>query len=63
LDLIGEGYELKAVFPDGKAEFGYLQKGPSMFRCVLSQFDVGINQLSEPTFLCTEMTKPYRRGQ
>ncbi|MGH7092401.1 MAG: hypothetical protein ACREFB_02560, partial [Stellaceae bacterium] len=37
LDLIEQGYELKSAFAEGKAEFGYLQKGASIFRCVLSQ--------------------------
>jgi hypothetical protein len=57
--LLSEGYELKAAFTNSyEQEIAYLQKGGSLFRCVIGGANLGL--LADNELLCAEFIDPYR---
>jgi len=57
--LLSEGYELKAAFANSyEQEIAYLQKGGSLFRCVIGGANLGL--LVDNELLCAEFIEPYR---
>lgn len=57
--LLAAGYEVKAAFVNShELEIAYLEKGGSLFRCVVSGGNLEL--LSENELLCSEFVEPYR---
>lgn len=57
--LLSEGYELKSAFTNSyEQEIAYLQKGSSLFRCLIGGANLGL--LADNELLCSEFIAPYR---
>ena len=57
--LLSEGYELKAAFTNSyEQEIAYLQKGSSLFRCLIGGANLGL--LADNELLCAEFVAPAR---
>ena len=57
--LLSEGYELKSAFTNTyEQEIAYLQKGPSLYRCVIGGASLGL--LAPNELLCSEFIEPHR---
>lgn len=55
--LLAEGYELKAAFANSyEQEIAYLQKGSSLFRCLIGGANLGL--LADNELLCSEFVAP-----
>lgn len=57
--LLSEGYALKSAFTDShEQEIAYLQKGSSLFRCLIGGANLGL--LTDNELLCSEFVEPRR---
>jgi hypothetical protein len=62
-DLFSTGYELKSTILDSNSgwDFGYLEKGGSVFRCALVPHDLRfVTLIDMSSYKCVELTKPFQ---
>jgi hypothetical protein len=62
-ELLSIGYELKSISFDNNSgwEFGYLEKGASVFRCALVLHDLRfITIIDKNSYKCAELKTPFQ---